>query len=316
MKFTSCLALVSLLGTLSSGEKASYEPLYAGTQLAFYSTNAAPGYLAVQPYVFVIHNSGIYNKNWSSIEHNVFTGNALLLSLETGITKFLDFTLLLEENYNTCRHHHSVLYGDTKAYLGWQVSLDKKDTWVPDTRLLLGESFPTGKYQKLNPKKSGSDVSSSGSYDTSLILVIGKTFWAFPSHPFNLNLNLYYTFSTKTHVEGFNAYGGTFDTKGVVKPGDQVIVNLGIEASLNQCWALGTDIRYVHQNKSSFSGKKDTPIGHTAQGLPSSEQFSIAPCIEYSWNANLSTAFGAWVTFAGRNAPSFAGGVSNIYYYF
>lgn len=293
-------------------------PIYAGTQLAFYPNNVPPGYCSIQPFVFGTIEYGSYSSHWSPQKRNHIDKYDLLITAETGITHSLDVTLLTHGFYSQFGSQHSWLYGDTKVLFGWQILHDKRENWIPDMRLLFGESFPTGKYQRLNLSKDGSDSSGSGAYSSIFILVLAKTFFAFPKHPFNLNVNLYYILSAPTKVMGLNTYGGTTNTHGTVKPGDEFIVNFAFQYSLSQLWVLGIDIRYDHQNVSQFSGKKGRFSNgvEAVVGLPSSEQFSLAPCLEYSWNENLSVAAGPWFTVAGRNSTTFLSAVANVYYLF
>lgn len=308
-------SLLLLFSKLNSEHPPQNGPLFAGTQLAFYSTNAAPGDFAVQPYLFSIYNYGAYTKDKALSKGDESFENTVLLSLETGITRFLDISFIMHLDYNGAAGRESLLYGDTKVILGLQTSLSQKGTWVPNSRVLIGGSFPTGKYDKLNPKKGDSDISGSGAYELLLIAVISKEFWSFETHPLKANLNLIYTVPSMANVKGFNAYGGIFDTRGSASPGHRVTVNLGLEFSLSHHWAFGADLRYTNENRSTFSGEKGFPKGTPpfSCSLPSSEQFSIAPCLEYSWSENISVTLGAWFTVYGKNSQAFAGGVANVY---
>jgi hypothetical protein len=291
------------------GTDAGYEPLYAGTQLAFYPYNAEPGRLSFQPFIIYLNNTGFYTRKWRHPSQPSINTIAALLSFETGITHWLDITLDLTGATRQFKNQHSWVFGDTAIYLGFQLSHEEKNSWIPDCRLILGETFPTGKYDRLNPQKSGSDIFGAGSYTTALLLVLAKTFYTLPSHPVNLNLNVYYLYPSPAHIHGLSFFGGTPHTRGTAHPGTGFITNLAIEYSFNINWALGMDMRYVHQNKSVLKG-------NAPQTQPSSEQFSLAPCLEYSWSTDFSTALGPWLTIAGRNSPAFVGFITNIYVYF
>ncbi len=181
-----------------------HAPLYSGTILAFYPQNADPGRLSVSPYFTASRRYGFYSKKWTSPKQKHIDQASLLLSLETGITDYLDITLDIDGAYSHFNNHHTWLYGDTGLYLGYQILHDKRNTATPDLRLILGETFPTGKYDHLNPNKNGSDIFGSGAYATTLLLVLAKTFYWLPKHPFNFNLNIYYTLSSPANVHGFN----------------------------------------------------------------------------------------------------------------
>lgn len=249
--FLSCFVI-----SLAAEESAcSYDPLYAGTLLAIYPKNAAPGYLSIQPYIFGTKTYGTYTPSWHEKKKPDLFQYELFLSLETGITSFLDISLYVSETYSHKEDQHTFLYGDTSVFLGFQLLQDQKESWMPDLRFLLAETFPTGKYNKLDPAKGGIDGIGQGAYQTSAILVGRKVFYLFPCHPFNCNLNLYYVVSSHPSVKGTSVYGGGEGTKGVAHVGNQTIVNVGIEYSLTQNWVVGSDFHYEHHNKTSFSGK-------------------------------------------------------------
>jgi hypothetical protein len=157
------LSLCLISSTYSSEtDTDSYTPYYSGTLLAFFSENIPPGLLEIQPFLFQTNYSGTYDKNWSFQKSKSSHDLSLSLLLETGITKYVDFTLFLNTTYNQLGNHQSLLYEDTQVYLGFQALLDKRGTWTPDVRFVLGENFPTGQYQQLTPDKKLSDVGGSG----------------------------------------------------------------------------------------------------------------------------------------------------------
>lgn len=315
---TKLYSLLSLLAFFSSvylyADPSSYTPIYSGTLLAFYSENISPGQLEVEPYLYQTSISGSYTQNWSFQKSKPIHELAFSLFFETGITKWLDFSLMLNTTYNQIGNLHTPLCSDTQAYLGFQVLTDIKGSWVPDIRLLLGENFPTGKYQHLNPQKQLSDSSGSGAYETSFIFVTKKIFYTFPKHPFNICLNLAYTLLNKTNVKGYNIYGGTFDTKGKILQGAQYMVDLATEYSITQNFVIGTDIHYIHQNRSTFSGNSGD--ANPFVGFPSSDQLSLAPCLEYNYNNNFGIFGGSWFTVAGKNSYKFITNIITVYWVF
>jgi hypothetical protein len=222
-------------------------------------------------------------------------------------------SLYLNGAYRRFGNANSWILGDTSLYFGIQILRDQKNQWTPDLRLLLGEIFPTGKYDHLNPHKNGSDAFGEGAFNTAAILVIAKTFYIFPKHPYNLNFNLCYSYSSEVTAHSYSVYSNSLSARGKALPHSGFVTNLAIEYSLNQFWALGMDMRYTHQDKVVFK-----PARKSADqlGLPSSEQFSLAPCLEYSWSENLSAAIGPWFTIAGRNSETFFGMIGNVFCYF
>src|SRR3569832_1683573 len=169
MKYKALFSLFLLTSSLKAENEETYTPLYAGTQLAYFPTNSAPGHLAVQPFLFYIHNNGAYNSNWSEKSLKATESLSYLLSLETGITDWLDISLFLNGAYRHYGSQNTFVIGDTSLLLGIQFTHDTRGTWITDLRLMLGETFPTGKNDHLNPHKGKSDVFGTGTYTTFLV---------------------------------------------------------------------------------------------------------------------------------------------------
>ena len=84
-----------------------------------------------------------------------------------------------------------------------------------------------------------------------------------------------------------------------------------IQYNFNQRCAFACDLIYQHTDKNHFSGYAGD-LSEESTGSVSSlsvEQFSAAPAIEYNLNESMGCLFGAWVSFAGKNATQFISGV-------
>ncbi len=286
----------------------SYEPIFAGTLLAFIPNNVPPGKWLIEPYLFAGKVNGVYNSEWENKHLFKYFESKLLVEVETGITPWLDINLSLNENYSLSNGRKSYHLGDTQLALGFQITTNKPNSAVPDFRIVLLENFPTGKYQHLDPRKNIADVTGSGAFETWVIAILRKIIYFTPRQTIAVNLNLEYDFPSSVHVKGFNLYGGNAKTNGSVIPGQQFVGNLGLEYSLTENWILGLDVHYIHQNKSHSN--------HRDIHLPSSEEFSLAPCIEYNPSTHFSLEAGAWFSIAGRNNFAFTSGVVTVAWVF
>jgi hypothetical protein len=306
----SLLLLTSLYSDepVQKPSESSYEPIFAGTLLALFPNNIAPGDCLVEPYLFAGNVNGIYNSEWEHKHPFKYFESKLLFLVETGITSWLDIALTVNENYSVSKGRKSFHFGDTQLALGFQILTGNPNTAVPDFRILLFESFPTGKYQHLDPRKNMADVTGSGAFETWITAIIRKIIYLTPRQPISINLNLGYDFPSRVHVKGFNYYGGDVKANGSILPGQQFIGNLGLEYSLTVNWIIGLDIRYVHQNTSHSN--------HKNIHLSSSEEFSLAPCIEYNPSTNFSLEAGVWFSIAGRNNLAFTNGVLTVAWVF
>ena len=189
-----------------------------------------------------------------------------------------------------------------------QLLYDKKGKWWPAIKLELSTHFPIGRYQKLASNAKETDIGGTGSWQPAIAIAMSHLYWWGGHFFFTPRINVEYTFPTCVHVKSYNAYGGGRHTRGKVYPGQILSILFGFEISLSQCWAIAGDISYEHINTTRFKGRNGT-------GLPSSEQFSLAPAIEYNWSQNYGIIAGAWFSIAGRNHPEFASAVIAINVY-
>lgn len=293
-----------------------FNPYYAGPLLAASATNVPPGIVEFQPYLFLIATYGAYTSNRNSINiPTIFTVNPAVL-FQTGITKWLDIAVIPQSFSNFRKGESSTNFGDTKVVFGFQIA--KEDLYRPAIRFTLAETFPSGKYERLNPAKNGIDATGAGSFQTILSLNLQKiVFWS-TLHPMRLRFNFNYAIALPTDVRRFNAYGGGYGTNGKVKPGNTFSTDWAIEFSMTQKWVLTLDWVYIDQRRSNFSGKRgrDAQGNPNSIGGPSSDQMSLAPGLQYNWSPNLGMLVGSWFTVRGRNAGDFASAILTVSYSF
>ena len=236
------------------------------------------------------------------------------------MTSWLDITVNPTLYYNYVDHEAKWAFGDFPVAL--DVQLYKPDSpldWIPAVKLSLKETFPTGKYDHLNPKKQKTDAGGSGSFQTSMGLVFGKL-WHFGGIYFmGTRLLFLYVLPAPVHLKNFNIFGGGEGTDARFFPSQSFDVDLGIEITLAQHWAFACDFIGSFAGKSHFSGNPGT---NPENGLPAplgspgfAAEFSLAPALEYNWNANLGVIGGAWFSFAGRDSSYFRSAIIAINYY-
>lgn len=275
------------------------------------------GHVNAEPYIFTTAVQGFYNSNWQVEKDNHFSINLLAL-VQFGITSFMDFQINPGVVNNKAEGASSTRFNDLPFFLGFRLLEEDLDGWTPNIKFMIRENLPTGKYQKLNPNKRGTDSSGSGAWSTAPGLLFSKQYHLGGRHFFIPRASIFYTMAPPIPVKGFNTYGGGFGTEGKVRPGHILTTTIAFEYTLTQRWVLALDVVNAYSAATKFSGK----AGTTAYGTPatvgngSSEQLSLAPALEYNWNANIGVIAGCWFTVAGRNAEDFTSGVIalNIYY--
>jgi len=292
-------------------------PWYTGPLITGSASNVAPGHVNVAVPVFFVINHAAYNGNRKSVNTpNTFTINPQLY-IQPGITSWLDVALGVQGDFAWNSSTSSQEFGDMSVAFGLQ--LLKGSPHAPSVRLILTEIFPTGRYKNLGGSKANIAASGGGIYNTTIGLNINKLFWWAATHPINVRLGTNYSFpNNRADVSGFHAYGGGNNTSGKVTVGHVWNLDVGIEVSLTQKWVLANDFVYSYQTKSAFDGIAGTsPTGAIAiNGSPSSDQFSIAPAVEYNVSSNGGLIVGVWFTITGRNSTNFATPIVSYSQYF
>jgi hypothetical protein len=296
--------------------KKMFNPWYAGPLLTPSAHILPPGNVNIQPYLFYTNNYAKFDEHGHSHKiSNIHTINPTVPVL-IGILSWMDLSFNVQGIWNQQKKGYTGFWGDTSVGLGF--GLLNEGPYRPALLFGIKETFPTGRYQKLNPKKAGTDATGGGSYNTTLSFNISKVIWWVPLHPMNFRVSLNYSLPALVSVKGYNAYGGGTGTHGRVHPGNSFQGDVGFEYSFTQKWVAALDVVYVYSRKTTFSGKP----GFTAPGVPAAvggpfnDQLSLAPALEYNPTENLSILAGVWFSVWGRNSFNFVSGVFTVEYTF
>ena len=228
-----------------NGPEKKEEILFGGTLLSYTAHNVPARHLAFEQFFIFSNAYGLYNNNSKLKNGNHFSQLELLPYLKFGIINNLDLNIITSFTYSFAKKSDAASLGDTLVLFGIQLMQAKEDSWMPDMRLLVGESFPTGKYDKLNPKMNGADGVGSGSFETTFILSLAKVFPVSENHALRFNPNLYYIIPSNTNISNLSVYGGGEGTRGTAKPGNQIAFDFPCEYNITNHLILGLDI-FLH----------------------------------------------------------------------
>jgi hypothetical protein len=296
----------------SKPKEEAFTPWFTGPIIAPIGVVVPLGDVEFDNYLFFQIYTGAYNSNWEQVAADNFYVLSPQLLYYFGLTPWMDIEINPSFSYSFTQGRQSVQFGDFTAALDFQLYKDD-DFWFPGIKLTIGEVFPTGKYQNLNPDKLGTDQGGNGTFGTNLSLVLYKIYHLWDLYSMSVTFSNAYTFNTSVRVKGFNAYGGGIGTKGTVDVGNGFQSILSFEFSLNQNWNLSLDSIWTHIDGSRFTGQ----LGEDAlMENPSEESLSFCPAIEYGFSENLGITAGCWFSALGRNTQIFRNGAINIYCYF
>lgn len=318
------VGLLSFLHTLNAeSEKfpaiseAESFPWFTGPLLTPAGHVIPNGHFNIEPYEFVTPIYGLYDPRWQSHSTPKFYNLQTLIITQIGMPCDLDFAFTPVWSWNHVHGASHWVLGDMTFGFDYQLLNTRKGKWWPAIKLALRANLPIGKYQKLNPKSKRTDIGGSGSWEPGFGIVMSHLYWWGGNYFFAPRFNIQYTIPNSVHVKNLSVYGGGRHTRGTVYPGQSLLVLFGFEIALSQRWALANDIQYLHTGKTRFKGYKGAASGIPNRiGAPSSEQWSLAPAIEYNWSDNYGIITGSWFTVAGRNTLEFASAVIaiNIYH--
>ncbi|MDF1796721.1 MAG: hypothetical protein P1U63_09315 [Coxiellaceae bacterium] len=271
-----------------------------------------------EPYLFVTDKFGTYNNRGKVIHTKPTITTQPLLALTIGVLKWMDFELIAPYSFNNKDGQSFSFFADISTLLGFQAMKDDpKSWWYPSLRVTLEETFPAGRYQKLNPAKLGTDATGAGSYQSAIGLNFQKV-WHFSGvHYLSTRVSYTYTVPSNVNLLGLNSFGGGAGTLGTINLGNSQNLDVAFEYSVTANWVLASDIIYNNTAPSIFSGVPGTtPTGAVAPvGQPSSHYYSLTPSIEYNWNMHLGVIVGSWFTVGGDNTTDFAGAAMALNYY-
>ena len=292
---------------------ANEAPWFTGPLLTPSAYVVKAGHVNFEPYVYATAINGVYDSDWDYVSTPTIWSVVTQSYLQIGLTPWMEVQIVPTTTEAITQKASSFQLNDLPIQLQIQLYTPGTDTALPAVKLTLGEVFPIGKYNRLNPSLQGTDSAGSGCYQTVVGLTLGSLFHLGGIYFSALRIAAYEAFPTSVHVRGINAYGGALDTDGTVYPGFSTEVFIGWEISLARHWTFAIDGFADFQNQTTFTGKQGSG-GSLNSG--SSAQYSLAPAIEWNWGRNIGLISGVWFTFAGRNSDQFISWTTALNYYY
>ena len=295
----------------SSGDPArqSYADGWWTGPLLAASPGALPrGHFLIEPYIYDVIVQGSYDAQGHK-SSGAHTDNVRSLSyLIYGLTDQLSVGLLPRFGYNAGgngTHSSSLQAGDLSLHAHYQFHRFREHHWLPALAWVIEETLPTGRYDQLG-NFPGNGLGA-GVHATSLGLYSQRYFWTPNGRIMRTRLDVTYTHSDSAQVRDVSVYGTQAGFRGHATPGDSIDVDSAWEYSLSQRWVLALDIDYQRSASTHVMGRNDAGGGSpTPVSISSgpSTAWSLAPAVEYNWNANVGVIVGTKLVVAGRNTSA------------
>jgi hypothetical protein len=198
--------------------------------------------------------------------------------------------------------------GDLTLQAQYRLTQFQEGGSLPTLSLLVAETLPTGRYDRLNNRPS--DGFGLGAYTTTLSVYSQYCLWMPNGRIVRTRLDLSYAFSNDTNVQGVSVYGTSAGFRGHANPGDAITADSGWEYSATQHWVLALDVLYQHGDGAlvrgtyPVQGGGGTAIANLRMQSGASQSLGIAPAAEYNWSGNTGVVFGVLRSVAGRNSSA------------
>ncbi|HEV2285377.1 MAG TPA: hypothetical protein VGR80_04995 [Steroidobacteraceae bacterium] len=305
-----CAALLALAGAARADDAAPAMPREAladawwtGPLLAPNASSFPAGHALIEPYAFDVINKGQYDR---SGHHEPAMGGhevGSLTYLIYALTDRVSVGVLPRFAYDSpagAPGSSAPGIGDFGAQVQFGLTSFREGSWVPSTAVVVAETFPTGRYDRLTNTADGFGA---GVYTTAFSWYSQDYLWMPNGRILRVRLDLTYAISSAASVAGQSVYGTPAGFSGHAYPGDSFTADAAAEYSMTRNWVLATDLVWVHNSSTRVAG------GEPAAGVPalpdtatgSSEYLAVAPAVEYNFTGAVGVIVGARVFVAGRN---------------
>ncbi len=284
---------------------------WTGPILAASASTLPQGHFLVEPYLYdSIRRQGFdQHGERQPLPHQERLGSLTYVlygvtdRISAGVIPTFGYTVASESGTGS-----GVELGDFALQAQYRLSLFEPGSWVPTTSIVVGETFPTGKYDRLGTHEA--DAFGAGAHTTTVSLYTQDYFWMPNGRILRTRLDLSYAFSDTAAVRDVSVYGTAPGFRGDARPGDTYVADAAWEYSATRNWVLALDAVYAHANTTRVVGVQlpaGSPGGDPRNVFLSSGagySLSFAPAIEYNWSARVGFIMGVKFTPQGRNTSA------------
>lgn len=284
---------------------------WTGPILAANASTLPQGHALIEPYFFKIISRGRYDDHGTRHGGPRRHSFGSLTYLNYGLVDNFTVGVIPRFGYNDVdvgRDSSGIQLADFMVQGQYRLTQFREGSRVPTLSLVVAETLPTGKYDRLGSHPN--DALGSGAYTTTLSLYSQYFLWVPNGRIVRTRLNLSYSIPDTVSVQDVSVYGTGPGFRGHARPGRVFLVDSAWEYSVTREWVLALDIAYEHDTRTTLSGFVPPPLGAGApptridSDFGSSEVFTLAPAIEYNWSDRMGVIAGAIFTAAGHNASA------------
>jgi hypothetical protein len=284
---------------------------WTGPLLAASPATLPPGHFLVEPYVYdtvvdgQFDESGVrhHNSRDSEFGSQSYVLYGLADKITVGVIPRIAYSEPLQGQSSS-----SLGIGDLTAQAAYRLSGFLEDGWLPAMSIVLGETLPTGRYDRLGDR-AGEGLGG-GAYTTTVSLYSQYYIWMPNGRLLRTRLDVAQSWSDEVQLRDASVYGTTTGFSGYARPGNSLSIDSAWEYSVTQRWVTALDVVIETAGSTQVAGiqarRQNCRSTWTAVQMWSgpSRSLGVAPAIEYNWRANAGVIVGAKFIAAGHNTAA------------
>jgi hypothetical protein len=284
---------------------------WTGPILAASPATLPQGHVLVEPYIFDSIVDGEFDHSGARHAAPRQDDYGSLTYLLYGLTDSTTVGLIPKFGFTSAALGPSssrIGIGDLTLQGNFRLSRYLDCGWLPAMSFVIGETLPTGRYDRLEDRPN--DGFGAGAYTTTISIFSQYYLWMPNGRILRTRLDVSQAWSGGVDIEGTSVYGTAQGFRGHASPGNSFTVDSAWEYSMSRNWVAAIDVEYVNSGStrvlgaySLLSGGGSTPTSVRSES-GSSQSFSIAPAIEYNWTGTVGIIVGAKWVFAGHNTSA------------
>lgn len=265
---------------------------WTGPMLANGAETLPTGHMLIEPYIYDVTTPGV----------DAFGSRAYVLY---GLTDRLTVGMIPIVGYNRVSggpNSSGIGLGDQILQAQYRLTRFHEGSWMPTVSLMLQESVPTGRYDRLGRRPANG--MGGGAYATTVGVNTQSYFWLPNGRILRARLNVTGTFPGSADVDGVSTYGTGPDFRGRARAGRNFYVGTSVEYSLTTRWVLALDVTYSHNWDTEVRGFDRVPgfePVRVSRKSGHSDAVGYAPAIEYNWTPNIGVLLGVRIIAGGHN---------------
>ena len=267
------------------GRVALDDAWWAGPMLANSAATLPRGHALFEPYIYDVAAGRAH-----AFGSRTYALYGIADGLTVGLIPVFGFTAISGGSGSS-----GVGLGDFVLFGQRRLSTFRPGRWLPATAVMVQETLPTGRYDRLG---RASDGFGAGVYATTVGLNAQTYFWLPNGRVMRLRVNLTDTIPGRARVDGVSVYGTGSRFHGMAAPGGAFGADVSTEYSVTRRAVLAADVTYRYASSTRVSGAIGGAPGDAASfrmDTGSSRSIGIAPAVEFSWTPNLGVLLGAWI---------------------